>query len=113
MWLRRLQLWHITALVVTPISVAVFRVVTDSDDRWRIRLEGGTVIVASIWSAMLLVELVVRGESEGTAKDRLVAAYRRLLTRTSFLLEIPRLRYSPGLAPTTRLNALLNAASDS
>jgi hypothetical protein len=25
----------------------------------------------------------------------------------------PRLRYSPGLAPTTRLNALLNAASDS
>ena len=24
----------------------------------------------------------------------------------------PRLRYSPGLAPTTRLNALLNAASD-
>jgi tetratricopeptide (TPR) repeat protein len=28
-------------------------------------------------------------------------------------LQIPRLRYSPGLAPTTRLNALLNAASDS
>src|ERR1039457_7121882 len=27
--------------------------------------------------------------------------------------QIPRLRYSPGLAPTTRLNALLNAASDS
>src|ERR1700691_6457569 len=27
-------------------------------------------------------------------------------------LQIPRLRYSPGLAPTTRLNALLNAASD-
>src|SRR5450755_4495355 len=25
----------------------------------------------------------------------------------------PRLRYSPGLAPTTRLKALLNAASDS
>src|SRR6266702_7339825 len=25
----------------------------------------------------------------------------------------PRLRYPPGLAPTTRLNALLNAASDS
>jgi hypothetical protein len=25
----------------------------------------------------------------------------------------PRLRYSPGLVPTTRLNALLNAASDS
>jgi hypothetical protein len=25
----------------------------------------------------------------------------------------PRLRYSPGLTPTTRLNALLNAASDS
>lgn len=25
----------------------------------------------------------------------------------------PRLRYSPGVAPTTRLNALLNAASDS
>jgi hypothetical protein len=25
----------------------------------------------------------------------------------------PRLRYSPGLALTTRLNALLNAASDS
>src|SRR6266850_2477201 len=28
-------------------------------------------------------------------------------------LQIPCLRYSPGLAPTTRLNALLNAASDS
>ena len=28
-------------------------------------------------------------------------------------LQIPRLRYSPGLAPTTRLNALLNEASDS
>jgi hypothetical protein len=28
-------------------------------------------------------------------------------------LSKPRLRYSPGLAPTTRLNALLNAASDS
>jgi hypothetical protein len=28
-------------------------------------------------------------------------------------LQKPRLRYSPGLAPTTRLNALLNAASDS
>src|SRR6202140_3348441 len=28
-------------------------------------------------------------------------------------LQIRRLRYSPGLAPTTRLNALLNAASDS
>jgi hypothetical protein len=28
-------------------------------------------------------------------------------------LQIPRLRYSPGLVPTTRLNALLNAASDS
>src|ERR1700730_12380748 len=28
-------------------------------------------------------------------------------------LQIPRSRYSPGLAPTTRLNALLNAASDS
>jgi hypothetical protein len=28
-------------------------------------------------------------------------------------LQIPRLRYSRGLAPTTRLNALLNAASDS
>jgi hypothetical protein len=28
-------------------------------------------------------------------------------------LQIPRLRYSPGLAPTTRLNALLNAAPDS
>src|ERR1700686_713977 len=28
-------------------------------------------------------------------------------------LQIPRLRHSPGLAPTTRLNALLNAASDS
>src|ERR1700686_4701521 len=28
-------------------------------------------------------------------------------------IQIPRLRYSPGLAPTTRLNALLNAASDS
>src|SRR5579859_5113500 len=27
--------------------------------------------------------------------------------------QIPRLRYSPGLAPTTRLNALPNAASDS
>jgi hypothetical protein len=27
-------------------------------------------------------------------------------------LQVPRLRYSPGLAPTTRLNALLNAASD-
>jgi hypothetical protein len=28
-------------------------------------------------------------------------------------LQIPRLRYSPGLAPTTRLNALLKAAPDS
>src|SRR6185437_7429703 len=28
-------------------------------------------------------------------------------------LSKPRLRYSPGLTPTTRLNALLNAASDS
>jgi hypothetical protein len=28
-------------------------------------------------------------------------------------LQIPRLRYSPGLVPTTRLNALLKAASDS
>jgi len=28
-------------------------------------------------------------------------------------LQIPRLMYSPGLAPTTHLNALLNAASDS
>jgi hypothetical protein len=28
-------------------------------------------------------------------------------------LQNPRLRYSPGLDPTTRLNALLNAASDS
>src|SRR5476651_2322605 len=27
--------------------------------------------------------------------------------------QIPRLRYSPGLAPTTRLNALLKAAPDS
>jgi hypothetical protein len=27
--------------------------------------------------------------------------------------QIPRLMYSPVLAPTTRLNALLNAASDS
>src|SRR5882672_12414725 len=28
-------------------------------------------------------------------------------------LQMPCLRYSPGLAPTTRLNALLKAASDS
>ena len=27
--------------------------------------------------------------------------------------QIPRLKYSPGLAPTTRLNALLKAAPDS
>src|SRR5438309_10917807 len=39
--------------------------------------------------------------------------FKNLPLRHDLGLQIPRLRYSPGLAPTTRLNALLNAASDS
>ena len=55
---------------------------------------------------------------DGLAHDRSRQSQNPPLEKSSAIPALPwpskpRLRYSPGLAPTTRLNALLNAASDS
>lgn len=55
---------------------------------------------------------------DGFAHDGPRQSQNPLLQESAAILALPwsskpRLRYLPGLAPTTRLNALLNAASDS
>jgi hypothetical protein len=78
--LRIGQIAHVGFLVVVAVLYTVLKTVLPNDDPGRGLIDLTVTIALSVWGVLVFVE-ALQGKQDGSTKERLIKAYRRLLNR--------------------------------